>query len=142
MDEGWNDAYARCDRALLADILAEDSIGFTAGEVFGVSKQAAQKRFRSEFEEGEGVEPGQIEGRLGATAFNEARILDQGGRKGNELVRVGALALVFEKTGRVWEHRRAVAVTAELAMAKLAKDGWVYVASWFPFHYFKRQAGE
>ena len=38
----------------------------------------------------------------------------------------------------LWEHRRAMAFSAAVAEASLAKEGWTYVASWFLFHYFKR----
>lgn len=111
------------------------------GEVLGISKQAAQQRFRTELEMGDLPEPDQFEVRLGATAFNEERILEREGRAGHELVRVGLLALVFRKTSRVWEYRRVVAINAPATEAKLASEGWIYVASWFPFHYFKRVAG-
>ncbi len=110
------------------------------GEVLGITKQAAQQRFRSDLEVGVQLEPDQIEVRVGATAFNEERILDQEGRKGAELMRVGLLTLVFRKTSSIWEYRRVVAVTSQLAEAKLAPEGWSYTASWFPFHYFKRLA--
>ncbi len=109
------------------------------GEILGISKQAALKRFRSESDVEDAVEPGQIKVRLGATAFNEERILDQEGRKGNELMRVDMLALVFRTTSVTWEYHRTLAMTSALAEAKLARDGWVYVAGWFAFHYFKRQ---
>ena len=112
------------------------------GAVLGISKQAAQQRFRSALEPEDAPRPDQIEVRFGATAFNEERILDQEGRRCNELVRVGALALVFRKTDAVWEHRRVVALSAAVAEASLTKARWTYVSSWFPFHYFKRRSGE
>jgi hypothetical protein len=110
------------------------------GDVLGISKQAAQQRFRTDLG-GDGPDgPDQIEVRLGATAFNEVRILEQEGGRGNELLRVGALGLVFRKTAEVWEYRRVVALSSPMAEAAMAKEGWSYVASWFPFHYFKRLA--
>jgi hypothetical protein len=111
------------------------------GEVLGISKQAAQQRFRTDLEADDVADPDQVEVRLGASAFNEERILEQAGRAGNELVRVGLFSLGFRKSSRVWEYRRVVAVNPPLTDAKLAEAGWVYVASWFPFHYFKRAAG-
>lgn len=108
------------------------------GDVLGISKQAAQQRFRTDFGSDGPEGPDQIEVRLGATAFNEVRILEQEGRRGNELLRVGALRLVFRKTTEIWEYRRVVALSSPIAEAAMAKEDWSYVASWFPFHYFKR----
>jgi len=74
--------------------------------------------------------------RLGATTFNEMSILREEGGKGNELVRTGALALVFRPTTHLWEYRRKIgkaSITTEMKRA-----GWIYVSSWMPFHYFKR----
>jgi hypothetical protein len=107
------------------------------GNALGISKQAAQQRFKSaemgdELASGEGEEIV----RLGATAFNEMSILREEGGKGNELVRTGALALVFRPTTHLWEYRRKIgkaSITAEMKRA-----GWIYVSSWMPFHYFKR----
>ena len=111
------------------------------GEVLGIRKQAAQQRFRTDLEAGDLAEPDQIEVRLGASAFNEERILEREGRAGHELVRVGLPALIFRKTSRPLEYRRIVAINPPASDAKLASEGWIYVASWFPFHYFKRVAG-
>jgi hypothetical protein len=108
------------------------------GEALCISKQAAQQRFRSEIDAATVPSPDHIEVRLGATAFNEERILDEEGRRGNELVQVGALALAFRRTSQTWEYRRLVAMTALAAQKTAARDNWIYVASWFPFHYFKR----
>jgi hypothetical protein len=108
------------------------------GEVLGISKQAAQQRFRTELEVGDVVESDQIEVKLGATAFNEERLLEQAGRAGNELIGVGVLSLIFRKTSKLWEYRRVVAIVPHKTQLKFAKAGWTYAASWFPFHYFKR----
>ena len=108
------------------------------GETLGISKQAAQQRFRSDLEGISSPAEDHIEVRLGATAFNEERLLDEEGRRGNELVQVGALALVFRHTSQTWEYRRLVAMTAHAAQKTAIRDKWTYVASWFPFHYFKR----
>lgn len=107
------------------------------GNALGISKQAAQQRFKSgdmddELTSGEGEEIV----RLGATAFNEMNILREEGEKGHELVRTGALTLVFRPTGRLWEYRRRVGAASPTAEMK--KAGWTYVSSWLPFHYFKR----
>ena len=107
------------------------------GDALGISKQAAQQRFRSELE-AEQPKRDLIEVRLGATAFNEVRILRREGLAGNELVGTGGLTLMFRRTDRLWEYERAIAVSAPLITAKMSRQGWTYVSSWFPFHYFKR----
>jgi len=107
------------------------------GNALGISKQAAQQRFKPAGAGGElaGGEGEEIV-RFGATAFNELSILREEGQKGNELVRTGLLTLVFRKTDHPWEHRRIIGPTSMMAQPKRA--GWVYVSSWMPFHYFKR----
>ncbi len=107
------------------------------GSALGISKQAAQQRFRplESDDEVPGAEGEEIV-RLGATAFNEMSILREEGRKGRELVRTGALILVFRPTDHPWEYRRRVGLATMTAEMKQA--GWTYVSSWMPFHYFKR----
>lgn len=107
------------------------------GDALGISKQAAQQRFRSAFS-AEDAEPGQDNEvvRLGATAFNEMSILRAEGGKGNELTGTGPLALYFRKSPSLWEHRRVIALNAPIE--DMAGEGWTYVSSWIPFHYFKR----
>ena len=129
------------DQSLQRWALAARREGMSWAEVggaLGISKQAAQQKFRTTLSEPLVASPDQIEVRLGATAFNEERLLDMEGRRGNELVGVGLLSLTFRRTLQVWEYRRLVSVTAAAAQATAAAQGWVYVASWFPFHYFKR----
>lgn len=107
------------------------------GETLGISKQAAQQRFGGAGDPADTVDEGRVVVRLGATAFNEMQILEREGAKGNELVQIGVLQLVFRPTRRRWTYRRVVAVSPKpLAAAQAA--GWTFVASWFPFHYFKR----
>lgn len=108
------------------------------GSVLGISKQAAQQRFRTSAEPGNTTDGALIEIRLGATAFNEMRMLEDEGRRGNELVRTGMLSLVFRRSEQQWEYQRVVAVTGGGAEAQMSQAGWTYVSSWFPFHYFKR----
>ena len=109
------------------------------GALIGVTKQAAQQRFRgSDDEPVLPGENGEIVTRFGATAFNEVGMLSEEGRKGNELIGTGALQLVFRKTERPWEHRRVVAVSTGTMLENMSQSGWTYVSSWFPFHYFKR----
>ena len=107
------------------------------GTALGISKQAAQQRFKSsEMSDDLTGDDGEEIVRLGATAFNEMSILRDEGRKGRELVRTGALTLVFRLTGNPWEYRRRVGMAS--MTAEMKKSGWIYVSSWIPFHYFKR----
>ncbi len=107
------------------------------GDALGISKQAAQQRFRSlGSDEDLAVGEGEEIVRLGATAFNEMSILREEGLKGHELIRTGALTLVFRPTERAWEYRRHIGSGAMIVDMK--KAGWTHVSSWMPFHYFKR----
>ena len=109
------------------------------GESLGITKQAAQQRFRIATDPADGESsPDAIEVRLGATAFYEGRILREEGAKGNELIGTGVLKLVFRRSEGPWEHRRVDAIRPPIDA--MAQDGWEYVSSWFPFHYFKRRA--
>lgn len=107
------------------------------GNVLGISKQAAQQRFKSsDGSEEQSSNEGEEIVRFGATAFNEMSILRAEGKKGNELVRTGALMLVFRPTCREWEYRRKI---GNDSLTPAMRDaGWTYVSSWIPFHYFKR----
>lgn len=110
------------------------------GNALGISKQAAQQRFRSVgMDEELAGEEGEEIVRLGATAFNEMRILREEGKKGHELTRTGMLTLVFRPTACQWEYRRQMGA---LSTVEERKAGWIYVSSWLPFHYFKRQLPE
>ncbi|HEV2816665.1 MAG TPA: hypothetical protein VGW40_05535 [Allosphingosinicella sp.] len=107
------------------------------GALIGTSKQAAQQRFGGG--EAEAEDGGERIVRTGATAFNELAIMAEEGRRGRELVRTGALSLVFRQTRSHWEYRRVTALFPDSARARLERSGWAYVSSWYPFHYFKRR---
>ncbi len=108
------------------------------GDSLGITKQAAQQRFKAPDRDDEMIVDDSMEViRFGATAFNEMRMLREEGQKRHELVRTGALTLVFRRSDHAWEYRRRVG--AVLMMAEMKKTGWTYVSSWLPFHYFKRQ---
>jgi hypothetical protein len=94
------------------------------GRVLGVSRQAAQQRFRS---------PEAPEGRrvIKATAFNEVEILEREGREGNHLVDFGPMYLVVEPSEQEWEHLRVVG-------RREPEGDWELVGRWFPFRYYKR----
>ena len=109
------------------------------GATLGISKQAVQQRFGSAGEADEGAAgEGELEVRLGATAFNEMLILSDQGRRGRELVGTGALKLVFRQTPQRWEYRRILAISPAKARGQLDGEGWTLASTWFPFHYFKR----
>ena len=107
------------------------------GNALGISKQAAQQRFKPA-EIGDDLASGGSDEivRFGASAFNEMSILREEGRKGNELIRTGALTLVFRPTAHLWEYRRRIGTVS--MNAEMKRAGWIYVSSWVPFHYFKR----
>jgi hypothetical protein len=108
------------------------------GDALGITKQAAQQRFRSDPVADAIRAPDLIEVRLGAHAFNEVGILRREGLDGHELVGTSALALVFRRSDHPWEYQRLIAVSAAFVMGKMSRAGWTHVSSWFPFHYFKR----
>jgi hypothetical protein len=109
------------------------------GEVLGISKQAAQQRFRTpDINEAAGpsdASEDEILVRWGAHAFNEMDILREEGAKGHELVSFGPLFLKFRRTETNWEYRRVIG-----GRPKLEREGWRYVGSWLPFFYYKRPA--
>lgn len=107
------------------------------GDALGISKQAAQQRFKPNDCVNEALHnKGDKIIRTGATAFNEMRILREEGERGNELIDTGALVLIFRSTDHLWEHRRRIGGVS--MRDEMRKEGWTYVSSWAPFHYFKR----
>lgn len=110
------------------------------GKALGITRQAAQQRFA-----GDATEPSGGHGTRvvrGATAFNEMNLLAEEGAKGNHLVGFGGLYLLVQRSHQTWEHHREAAWNVAARRARLEKAGWLYVGSWFPFHYFKRARGE
>lgn len=107
------------------------------GDALGITKQAAQQRFRTPGMDDHAPSAGDDEKvvRYGAHAFNEMSILREEGNEGHELMGVGPLQLIFRRTEKRWEYRRVIGNSTELE-----RDGWVHVASWLPFLYFKRVA--
>ncbi|MEP9402659.1 hypothetical protein [Sphingomonas sp. VNH70] len=122
----WIDAARRAD-------LSWSEIG----EALGISKQAAQQRFRALTGANDvpDTDGGTIV-RSGATAFNEMRMLAEEGRQGHELVAVGVLTLTFRQSDRNWEYCRRIGSGSD--SARLEAAGWHHVASYPPFHYYKR----
>lgn len=109
------------------------------GALIGVSKQGAQQRFGGPSDDFAPSGTDQISVRLGATAFNELGMLREEGLKGRELMSTGPLVLTFRQTDRTWEHIRTTGIGPDVKGMK--EQGWIYVSSWFVFHYFKRPAG-
>ena len=109
------------------------------GDTLGISKQAAQQRFKPSDSEFDGSAYGKnanIVVRTGASAFHEMRILEEEGRQGRELIDMGVLKLVFRQTDTKWEYRRKIGQSRMIAA--MQEDGWQHASVWLPFHYFKR----
>ena len=106
------------------------------GARMGITRQAVQQRFAPEE-----IPPTQtysLRTIPGATAFNEMQILENEGKAGYHLVGFGPLYLTVLASPHVWEHRRLLSFTVTSEREHLETEGWTYVGSWFPFHYFKR----
>ncbi len=106
------------------------------GSRMGISRQAAQQRFAPE-------EPSELaiensKRIAGANAFNEMQILETEGKAGYHLVGFGPSFLTVLASKKKWEHRRLYALNIATKRSQMEADGWNYVGSWFPFHYFKR----
>jgi hypothetical protein len=106
------------------------------GAVMGITRQAAQQRFAPE----DNSQPLAKSARRipGATGFNEMQILESEGKAGYHLVDFGPLYLTVMASNEVWEHRRLLSLNMISKRAQMEAAGWIYVGSWFPFHYFKR----
>ncbi len=114
------------------------------GDTLGISRQAAQQRFKVDFtnlvEENE--EAQSIITRTRVSAFNETRVMDEEGRNGRMLVGCGFLKMNFVQTNKIWEHRRIITFAETSQIDKMIEQGWTHVASWSPFHYFRRELAE
>ncbi|MBX7481481.1 hypothetical protein [Qipengyuania qiaonensis] len=106
------------------------------GAILGISRQAAQQRFRPEENGILADAPGEEVVRYGANAFNEMAILREEGARGRELMRIGFLMLSFRDTGRAWEYCRRIGGSG--TSRAMEADGWAHVANWGPLAYFKR----
>jgi hypothetical protein len=106
------------------------------GSEMGITRQAVQQRFAPE--EMAQNQAADIRTIPGATAFNEMQILEQEGKAGYHLVGFGPLYLTVRASEHQWEHRRLISFNLTGELNFMEKDGWTYVGSWFPFHYFKR----
>jgi len=108
------------------------------GDALGISKQAAQQRFGvADSETSEGIRVIKD-----VTAFNEMTLLSQEGEFGFHLVGFGAFTLHLRPSGRKWLHSRVLGINVQKIRRQKEAAGWEYVGSWFPFHYFKKQAAD
>ncbi|MBC3880616.1 hypothetical protein H8K35_03150 [Undibacterium sp. LX40W] len=106
------------------------------GSVMGITRQAAQQRFAPEESNEQAAENSK---RIsGANAFNEMQILETEGKAGYHLVGFGPHFLTVLASKKVWEHRRLYALNIANKQSQMEDEGWTYVGSWFPFHFFKR----
>ena len=110
------------------------------GALIGISKQAVQQRFG--FSE-PSMDPAddEIVVRHGATAGNEMTILKADGEAGLELLDTGVLKLYLRQTDRRWEYERAAGLIPDNVRRQMERAGWTWVSTWYPFLYFKRDAG-
>ncbi len=108
------------------------------GEVLGVSRQAAQQRFKPSMESIE-FDESRCRQITGATAFNEMGILKIEGKAGYHLVGFGPLFLMVQESEQQWEHKRIIAFAgSQTPGQRLTSEGWIYVGAWKFFQYYKR----
>jgi hypothetical protein len=131
-------AADEADRLLHESVIGARHAGHSwdaVGRVLGVSRQAAQQRFKTAAADAPQGPARRV--LTGMTAFNEMAALEREGRRGYHLVDFGPFYLVVEASDRRWEHRRAIAPT-RAAQRRLEGEGWRPVGSWFPFRYYAR----
>ena len=108
------------------------------GDVLGVSRQAAQQRFRPETDS-TSTDESHCRHITGATAFNEMEMLRVEGKAGYHLIGFGPLFLTVQESDQQWEHKRIIAFGgSQHADHALRDDGWIHVGSWMFFQYYKR----
>jgi hypothetical protein len=133
-------AAEEADRLLHESVTGARHAGHSwdaVGRVLGVSRQAAQQRFKTA-----AVQDGPSRRVLtGMTAFNEMAALEREGRRGYHLTDFGPFYLVLEASDRRWEHRRTIA-PSRAAQRRLEEEGWEPVGTWFPFRYYARPLAE
>jgi hypothetical protein len=83
---------------------------------------------------------------LRASAIDEMHILRKMGRKGWELIDVGALALFCRRPRRIqdaraWKYKRRVGCHHVIIREEMIRQEWEPCGNWLPFHYFKRSTG-
>jgi|GEM_PF-2932922 len=107
------------------------------GEILGVSRQAAQKRFGESFDDS--VTPSEKRVTM-VTAFNEVAILAEEGAAGYEVVRAGWGVLYFRHVGHAVENVRRVSLSLRQSsvISEMEEQGWKFVFRWTPYTYYTR----
>lgn len=105
------------------------------GRVLGVSRQAAQQRFGSLFDEPSPAADRKVVTRV--TVRNEMDVLRAEQRDHWHLVGFGWATLVLQASDHPWEHLR-LTFAGRATLRGLESDGWQLVGTWFPFAYLKR----
>ncbi len=116
------------------------------GAELGVSRQAAQQRFGAALPNArvpvvpEQGDPARQRLLTPLTAFNEMAVLGRVGRYGWHSVAYGPTFHIVEKTEQQWDHVRVPSFGRRSASLEAA--GWQSIGrGWFPWAYYKRQAG-
>jgi hypothetical protein len=137
--EATSEAVELCgklQRAVVHQARRSDIPWSDIGAVMGITRQAAQQRFASE-DAPQPLAKG-IRRIPGATGLNEMQILETEGKAGYHLVDFGPMYISVMSSNDKWEHRRLLSLNIESRRARMEAEGWTYVGSWFPFHYFRR----
>ena len=115
------------------------------GAELGMTRQAAQQRFGRagpaavERRDEPGTAPPERRRLDGVTALAEMDELELAGRHGWHSVGFGARFHTLERSVNQWEHRRVGFVGS--ARARLEREGWQTIGTWFPWVYLKRDLG-
>lgn len=123
-------------REAVASARAAGASWEAVGTELGMTRQAAQQRF------GLTDTIGMPTGRrvLGpVTALTEMAELRLAGQRGWHSVEFSALRHVIEPSATQWEHRRVTMLGT--ARARLEREGWQVIGTWFPWVYLKRDLG-
>lgn len=114
-------ASARADGATWAEL----------GQILGVTRQAAHRRFGRE------VAPSSEGVAVMASRRDELRDINELGRRGYRLSSVGLRRLEMQFVGVPTRHARAVGISAEAG--RLVEEGWTIVGWRFPDVFFCRE---
>ncbi len=111
------------------------------GSTLGISRQAAQKRFRSDSATEPPLTVGLIE-RRGVSAFNEVVVLQEEGLLGRKVVRAGWGKLYFAQTDEPRKNARVVSLRRGKPVSEMEAEGWSHMFSWYPYTYYSRVTTE
>ena len=108
------------------------------GERLGVTKQAAQQRYRSADTPVAGPSQRLLKP---LTAFDEMGKLADAGAHGWHSISYGWLYHLLEQSGQQWEHRRE-AFPLPGNRKRLEAHGWTHIGTTYPWQYLKRPLGK